>query len=877
MFDKVKEHNLVSLQEVDWAIAEVGAAKNSLRRRHGYSPTQWLFGVGARVGDGLLDEEDVGVDRQAFIKPSDDWKRRQEIRNKAREAFVQTQASDSLQRAVLGRPRVVHGELEPGQYVYIYRTMKTAGGVARQRQNIGEWIGPGIIVGKEGKNYWVSRGGRCLLCAREHLRLAESEELGGVLQARAVKEDLAKLLVGMEMDDEEVFADATGDLRPLDDSEEKEEEDLAAGDRGELKRKGDELVPERRMKQKGTGPMIPRESRAKASEEALVANEVRVPRSLQKQADKELKWHQIPDEEKPLYKGAEIVQWDQHLKYQAINIIPPQDAEVVRKTVPKERILRARFAYRDKNCAKRRENPKVPPKPKARLCVGGHLDPDLKLGMLSTEAPTASKMAITTLVILTVQMGWKLAAGDIEAAFLNGDEARRDLYFEPPASGLTGVEPGSIIEIVKGVFGLSTSPRLWWDRLAGTLCDLVVYYGEETLKLEQHYLDNCLFLLKNERNELRGMLATHVDDILMSAEPSLLKVMEEALSGIFPIDSWDCASEGLEYCGISVKQADDQITLSQEHYVNSRLATVEIPKGVNSSDPADEVAKMDNQSTIGALSWLASQTRPDIQAGVSMAQRCQKHPTYADVKETNKVVRMAQQAKDESMCYSKLGEFQDLMLLVFHDAAWANVPPGVEDVDAEGDQGVYSQLGYVVLVANRNVLEGVTGQGALGTWKSHACPRVCRSTFAAETMAALEGWEAGIAFRAMLRGCFDGRHLPESQSWFPIVSMTDCKSLYDAVHRVGGPRAPSEKRVMVDLAALRQILRQEVESWPEGLRDLKAMRWLPTSHQVADNLTKVITKCKEWWQSLRSISVTGSKNSSGVWICGCTVILSPPY
>ena len=620
------------------------------------------------------------------------------------------------------------------------------------------------------------------------------------------------------------------------------------------------------MKQKGTGSLIPHAQRARASNEALMASDVRVPRSLQKQADKELKWNQIPEGEKPLYKEAEVVQWDQHLKYKAINIIPPGDAELVRKTVPKERILRARFAYRDKNCAKRREDPKVPPKPKARLCVGGHLDPDLRHGTLSTEAPTASKMAITTLVFLTVQMGWHLVAGDIEAAFLNGDEARRDLYFEPPTLGLTGVEPGSIIEIVKGVFGLSTSPRLWWDRLAGTLSELVIYYGEEVLKLEQHYLDSCLFLLKNEKKELRGILATHVDDILMSADTPLLSVLEEALSGIFPIDSWDKAEEGLEYCGISVKQDAKGITMSQEHYVNSRLETVEIPKGVNLDDPADEVATMDNQSTIGALSWLASQTRPDIQAGVSMAQRCQKHPTYADVKETNKVVRMAQQAKDEPIVYSKMGELQDLMLLVFHDAAWANVPPGESDVDAENNDqvGVYSQLGYVVMIVNRRVLDGVPGQGALGTWKSHACPRVCRSTFAAETMAALEGWEASIAFRAMLRGCFDASHSPEAQSWFPIVSMTDCKSLYDAVHRVGGPRAPSEKRLMIDLAALRQILREEVESWPENLRNLKAMRWLPTSYQLADNLTKVISKCKDWWNSLKSIIVTGSKNSSGV-------------
>ena len=77
-------------------------------------------------------------------------------------------------------------------------------------------------------------------------------------------------------------------------------------------------------------------------------------------------------------------------------------------------------------------------------------------------------------VFLTFQMGWTLAAGDIEAAFLNGVEARRDLFLEPPAPDLEGVEPRGLIEIIKGVFGLSTSPRLWCDKLAQTMLDVVV-------------------------------------------------------------------------------------------------------------------------------------------------------------------------------------------------------------------------------------------------------------------------------------------------------------------------------------------------------------------------------------------------------------------
>ena len=861
MFDRVKEHTSMQEHETEWVLAAVGEAKNYLRRRHGYSPAQWLFGVTPRLGIGLAEGDDDTAERQDLINPSEDWQRRASIRQAAREAYIQLQASESLQRALHGRPRVLRGDFQQGQYVYIYRTSKMAGGVARKRQNIGEWIGPGIVVGQEGKNFWVSRGGRCLLCAREHLRLAESEELGAALQARAVKKDLMQLIEGMEVDDPEVFADATGDPEPhqsehpeMDYTPTEPDDGPPGDDEGERtrasKREAEQkLVPVKRMRQKGDVPMVPANVPVPEDDELLcyMASSDRVPRALQKQADKELKWNQIPEDEIPLYKEAEKKQWGEHLKYQAIKILPAHIAAEVRKRVPKERILRARFAYRDKNCAKRREDPLVPAKAKARLCVGGHRDPDLKTGQLNTEAPTATKVSITCLVFLTVQLGWSLAAGDIEAAFLNGVEARRDLYFEPPSTGLEGVEEGSLIEIVKGVFGLSTSPRLWWDKLAGTLKDIKIEYKGMSLNLEQHYLDSCLFLLVNEEKEIHGLLATHVDDILISAQLDLRRKMEEALSDVFPIDTWDDAKDGLEYCGVSIKQSADEISLSQEHYVNTRLQTVDIPKGADLKGKADEVA------TLG----LASQTRPDIQAGVSMAQRKQKSPTYEDIQDTNQVVHMAQQAKDEKLTYTKLGNFSDLILLVYHDAAWANIPENAENLDdaVQKDTDIYSQLGHITLIAHKNILEGKTGQGLVACWKSHACPRVCRSTFAAETMAALEGWESAIAFRAVLLGCFPGMGHK-----IPIVSLTDCKPFYDSVYRIGGPRAPPEKRLMVDLAAIRQIIQEEESTWQLEQKTTfrKALHWLPTSAQMSGNLTRVIPKTKEWWGQLKELKPAGS-------------------
>ena len=410
---------------------------------------------------------------------------------------------------------------------------------------------------------------------------------------------------------------------------------------------------------------------------------------------------------------------------------------------------------------------------------------------------------------------------------------------------------------MKVVFEGSASPRLWWDQLAQALLVVSIHTAHGRLQLVRHELDSCLFLLVDKDNQLFGILAAHVNNILITAPTPLRKALEQALSGEFPVDAWEEASGGLEYWGMTMKQDNQQVTLSQENFVNNCLQTVDIPKGAQLEDQADEATKMNNQSTVGALSRLASLTRPDIQVGAPMAQRKQKSPTYDDIKATNHVVRMAQREKDEKLAYRKLGGWQDLVVIVYHDAAWANVTNEYDHVDytETNDTGIYSRLGYVVVITHRNTLLGETGTGIVAAWKSHTCQRVCRSTFASETMAALDGWKAGLKFRDFLRGCFPAGCPGE----LPLLSMTDCKSLYDSVHRAGGPRAPSEKRLLADLATLRQMVQQEFAAWSPRDRVAfgRSLKSIPTGCQLADGLTKLLTK-GSWRSNLKALKAAGS-------------------
>ena len=85
----------------------------------------------------------------------------------------------------------------------------------------------------------------------------------------------------------------------------------------------------------------------------------------------------------------------------------------------------------------------------------------MEQGGFRTDAPTAPQLALHLLFSPAVRSKWKLRTFDVKTAFLSGEEQTRDIYVEPPKDGLPGVPKGSLLKLVKGVYGLKEAPRLW--------------------------------------------------------------------------------------------------------------------------------------------------------------------------------------------------------------------------------------------------------------------------------------------------------------------------------------------------------------------------------------------------------------------------------
>ena len=69
----------------------------------------------------------------------------------------------------------------------------------------------------------------------------------------------------------------------------------------------------------------------------------------------------------------------------------------------------------------------------------------------------------------------------------------------------------------------------------------------------------------------------------------------------------------------------------------------------------------------------------------------------------------------------------------------------------------------------------------------------------------------------------------------PTYIVTDCRSLYDLLTKMSAPGAGiTEKRVAIDIFAIREILPKE------------RVRWAPTYRMLADGMTKIMTPMKIW-------------------------------
>ena len=227
--------------------------------------------------------------------------------------------------------------------------------------------------------------------------------------------------------------------------------------------------------------------------------------------------------------------------------------------------------------------------------------------------------------------------------------------------------------VVRGIFGLANSPRLFWRHLRDSLLKM---------GFRQSTLDRAMFFYyKDERLILA--LGAHVDDLLGTGEPGAADEIMDQIRNTFDFGAWadSRTDEVLEYGGRQIRQKPDgSIWLNQEKFIKATNVTP-IPKWRSSTPNAPLLASelTELRSVGGCLHWVVGQTRPDLAAGTSLHMSGQ--PTVDSLMQLNKLLKEAKASEDWALQFRPI-DLERARIIVYSDASFAN------------SEGLRSQAGY---------------------------------------------------------------------------------------------------------------------------------------------------------------------------------------
>ena len=137
---------------------------------------------------------------------------------------------------------------------------------------------------------------------------------------------------------------------------------------------------------------------------------------------------------------------------------------------------------------------------------------------------------------------------------------------------------------------------------------------------------------------------------------------------------------------------------------------------------------------------------------------------------------------------------EHLRFMGVHDAAHANLVGGA------------SQQGHLILAVHASITNCCVLVSVL-SWQSKKIKRVVRSSLAAETCSMSTCQEhldwMRTTWEQMTRGEFVLENYEQFLTSRPSILVTDCRSLYDALHKAEAAPASTDKRLAIELAIVK--------------------------------------------------------------------------
>lgn len=477
---------------------------------------------------------------------------------------------------------------------------------------------------------------------------------------------------------------------------------------------------------------------------------------------------------------------------------------ILRRKLNPEQILKSRWILTWKPPEEGQSHPKA----KARLVVLGFQDP--KLVEVMRDAPTLSREGRALVLQTIASRKFRLGSFDIKTAFLRGKaDENNPLAMDPPKElrKALNLKDDEVCELLGNAYGRVDAPLLFYKELSKQLLKL---------GFVRHPLEPCVFMLYTQ-DHLHGILGMHVDDGVCGGDKLFLQKIE-ALQQTLPFGSRK--QDKFTFTGIQLEQlADFSIRASQSDYVHN-IHPIDIGRSRRQTPEVEvtEVEKSKLRGLVGSLQYAVTHTRPDIAAKLGEVQGAISRATIQTLLQANKVLREAQEQAHVSVTFLPI-QPDRLTFVAFGDASFAS------------SRNLNSHQGALICATDDRLLMNTEAPLSPLTWSSKKIPRVVRSTLSAEAYAMSKavdmlGWMRALWGTVHVAG-FQWQHPETSGSQLnKAIIITDCKSVYDLVTRLAMPSC-EEFRTTLEILLIKQRCGENI-----------AFRWVPTTLQAADCLTK---------------------------------------
>ncbi|KAJ1584830.1 hypothetical protein NDA11_007680 [Ustilago hordei] len=307
----------------------------------------------------------------------------------------------------------------------------------------------------------------------------------------------------------------------------------------------------------------------------------------------------------------------------------------------------------------------VPVKHKAQLVARGFTQRE-GIDYQETFSPVAPLGAIRAILALAVQNNWEVHALDITMAYLNST-LKEAIYMKPPEG--SGVAPGKVYKVVKGLYGLKQSGREWNQEFDRSLQRMGFFQVE---------CAPCIYT--KGQGEDMAIVVIYIDDTLVIAPrlETVLKVKKQIGQRWKMEDSGEVS----HFLGIKISRdrAMHTMTIGQSGYIDQVLAKhldkrtkptmvpmQSIPEGTLVASAAQQ---KEYPVIVGKLLWVANSTRPDLSLTVGVLARHMCEPSQEHYQAAQRVLHYLESTRQVGLVY-RASESQE-PLVAHSDANWAS-------------------------------------------------------------------------------------------------------------------------------------------------------------------------------------------------------------